>query len=44
VALAAVKAGSPGLIIPAFISGALPQWFGTVFMLTLLYVAITTLS
>ena len=44
VSLAAVPGGNIDLIIPLFIKQALPQWFGAIFMLTLLSAAMSTLS
>lgn len=44
VALASVPGGNIDSIIPAFINGALPKWFGLLFMLTLLSAAMSTLS
>jgi solute:Na+ symporter, SSS family len=36
--------GNTDAIIPKFISGAMPRWFGVVFLLTLLAAAMSTLS
>jgi len=44
VSLAKVPGGNLDLIIPAFVSAALPSWFGAIFMLTLLSAAMSTLS
>jgi solute:Na+ symporter, SSS family len=40
----AVAGGNPDLIIPLYITAAMPTWFGYVFMLTLLAAAMSTLS
>ena len=44
IAAASVSAGNIDLIIPTFINRALPQWFGILFMLTLLAAVMSTLS
>jgi SSS family solute:Na+ symporter len=36
--------GNPDQIIPAYITGAMPKWFGLLFLLTLLAAAMSTLS
>jgi len=36
--------GNPDQIIPAYISAAMPKWFGVLFLLTLLAAAMSTLS
>lgn len=37
-------AGNAGKVIPNYITGAMPKWFGLVFLLTLLAAAMSTLS
>ncbi|NLO32150.1 MAG: sodium:solute symporter family protein, partial [Candidatus Hydrogenedentes bacterium] len=44
IATASVPAGNIDLIIPTYINRALPQWFGILFMLTLLAAVMSTLS
>lgn len=44
IAAASVSAGNIDLIIPTYINRALPQWFGILFMLTLLAAVMSTLS
>ncbi len=44
IAIASVPGGNLDLIIPTFVNQALPQWFGAIFMLTLLSAAMSTLS
>lgn len=44
IAAASVPAGNIDLIIPTYINEAMPQWFGVLFMLTLLAAVMSTLS
>ncbi len=44
IAIGSVPGGNLDLIIPTFVNQALPQWFGAIFMLTLLSAAMSTLS
>ena len=44
VTLGTTMQGNTDTIIPKFISGAMPRWFGIIFMLTLLAAAMSTLS
>jgi SSS family solute:Na+ symporter len=44
VTLGTTMQGNVDTIIPKYVSGAMPQWFGVVFLLTLLAAAMSTLS